>query len=165
MRESAEYFLAGFYGLNWELNPQIKLEFILEVNGYNNSLIGSYACNDSSLNASATGTVAQTQWYQNYLQNATARFQSMSSDFNWTADTVYAMQGLCPYETVALGYSSFCSLFNFQEWQSYEYAIDISFQGNNMFQSPTGRAIGVGYVQELLAVITSTWTRSQEAHG
>lgn len=154
MRESAEYFLAGFYGLNWEQNPQVKLEFIIETNGFNNSLIGAYACNDSSLNASTTGTAAQTQWYRTYLQNATARFQYMSSNFTWTPDVVYAVQGLCPYETVSLGYSSFCELFSYQEWQDYEYALDISFAGNNMFQSPTGRAIGVGYLQELLGVIT-----------
>ena len=61
------------------------------------------------------------------------------------------MQTLCPYETVAFGYSAFCDLFTYEEWQGFEYSIDLSFAGNNYFQSPTGRAVGIGYVEEVLA--------------
>ena len=61
------------------------------------------------------------------------------------------MQSLCAYETVALGYSAFCDLFTYDEWQGYEYSVDINFAGNNGFQSPTGRAVGVGWAQELIA--------------
>lgn len=60
-------------------------------------------------------------------------------------------QSLCAYETVALGFSSWCGLFTYDEWQGYEYSVDISFAGNNGFQSPTGRAVGIGYQQEILA--------------
>lgn len=72
----------------------------------------------------------------------------------------YSAQTLCPYETVAFGYSAFCDLFTYEEWQGFEYSIDLSFAGNNYFQAPTGRAVGIGYVQEVLArlqnhVITS----------
>lgn len=63
----------------------------------------------------------------------------------------YNAQSLCAYETVALGYSAFCGLFTFEEWEGYEYSVDINFAGNNMFQSPTGRAVGIGYVVEILA--------------
>lgn len=58
---------------------------------------------------------------------------------------------MCAYETVALGYSAFCGLFTYEEWENFEYSIDLSFAGNNAFQSPTGRAVGIGYVQEILA--------------
>lgn len=64
--------------------------------------------------------------------------------------TDYA-QSLCAYETVALGFSHFCSLFTYEEWLGYEYSIDLWFAGGNGFQSPTGRAVGIGYVQEILA--------------
>lgn len=75
------------------------------------------------------------------------------------------MQTLCPYETVAFGYSAFCDLFTYEEWRSFEYSIDLSFAGNNYFQSPTGRAIGIGYVEEILArlqnhVLTTTGTQA-----
>lgn len=71
--------------------------------------------------------------------------------FNWTAQDSYNAQSLCAYETVALGYSSFCGLFSYEEWEGYEYSIDINFAGNNAFQSPTGRAVGAGYVAEIQA--------------
>ena len=72
---------------------------------------------------------------------------------NWTVTDSYNAQSLCAYEEVALGYSAFCGLFTYEEWQGYEYSVDISFAGNNAFQSPTGRAVGVGYVEEFIARI------------
>lgn len=62
-----------------------------------------------------------------------------------------SVQTLCPYETVAFGYSAFCDLFTFSEWEGFEYSIDVAFAGNNYFQSPTGRAVGIAYVEEVLA--------------
>lgn len=50
-----------------------------------------------------------------------------------------------------MGYSAFCGLFTYAEWEGYEYSIDLAFAGNNMFQSPTGRAVGIGYVVEILS--------------
>ena len=32
------------------------------------------------------------------------------------------MQQMCPYETVALGYSKFCELFTEEEWEGFNYA-------------------------------------------
>lgn len=79
----------------------------------------------------------------------------MVKGFDWTINDTYAAQTMCPYETVrrawfgvsgpaslmkckvAYGYSRFCDLFNYDEWVGFEYAIDLSFAGNNMFQSPT----------------------------
>jgi hypothetical protein len=152
MRESAEYFMAGFFGINWFSNPQIKLELIIEQTGFNNSLVAGDSCNNSNVAAGNPGTVAQYQWYSTYLQNATDQFKPLVHGYNWTVNDTFAAQGLCPYETVGLGYSQFCSLFNYEEWQGYEYALDLQFAGNAMFQCPVGRAVGVGYVQELVAV-------------
>jgi len=75
----------------------------------------------------------------------------MSSGFDWTAEYAVEAQQLCAYETVALGYSSFCALFTYQEWLGFEQNDDIQFQGQFGFSSPTGRAVGVGYVAEVLA--------------
>ena len=156
MRESAEYFLTGFFGLNWEQNPQVKLEFIIENIGFNNSLVGSEACPNSNTAVSNTGSVAGAEWQGIYLKNVTQRLNAMVGGFNWTVGTSFAVQQLCAYETVALGYSDFCDLFTFEEWQGYEYVYDMTFTGNSMFQSPTGRAVGIGYVQELVAVCHSS---------
>ena len=149
MLKSAEYFMAGFFGLQWTNNA--SLEVIIEGTGFNISLAGYDNCNNSNLAVNEGGTNASMIWESTYLKDATARFNALSSGYNWTAADVYNAQTLCPYETVAFGYSSFCDLFNYQEWLDFEYSIDIDFAGNNYFESPTGRAVGIGYVQEILA--------------
>lgn len=55
-------------------------------------------------------------------------------------------QALCSYETVALGFSHWCSLFTYEEWEGYEYALDLGFQAGTGFASPVGRAVGVGMI-------------------
>jgi hypothetical protein len=152
MFKSAENFLAGFVGLEWMTNPLVKLEPIIEASGYNNSLNGDANCNNANGADTGGGGTASVTWENIYLANATARFNSMSNGFDWTVAQVYTAQALCPYETIAFGYSAFCSLYTYEEWQGFEYSIDLQFAGGNMFQSPTGRAVGIGYVQEVLAV-------------
>lgn len=151
MTKSAEYFLAGFFGLQWPMN--VTLELIIESTTgiWNNTLAGYDNCNNSNTYVNTGGNNATEQWASIYLANATARLAPLAPGFNWTVTDSYNAQSLCAYETVGLGYSQFCGLFTYEEWQGYEYSIDINFAGNNAFQSPTGRAIGIGYVQEVLA--------------
>ncbi|KAL9097077.1 MAG: hypothetical protein Q9163_006392 [Psora crenata] len=153
MLKSAEYFMAGFFGLEWTRNA--TLEPIIEGDLFNNSLAGYDNCNNSNLAVAEGGTNASTQWQNVYLRNATARLQSMSGNFQWNISDTFNAQTLCPYETVAYGYSDWCDLFTYEEWLGFEYSIDLSFAGNNYFQSPTGRAVGIGYVEELLARLNS----------
>lgn len=46
MKESAEYFLAGFFGLGWTQNA--TLELAIEARGFNNTMAGGRLCNHSS---------------------------------------------------------------------------------------------------------------------
>ncbi|KAI4196349.1 MAG: hypothetical protein LQ350_006600 [Teloschistes chrysophthalmus] len=163
MLKSAEYFMAGFFGLEWTNNA--TLELIIEQQNFNNSLAGYFQCNNSNAAVNAGGNNASMVWENVYLQNATKRLQALSPGFKLNVSDVYNMQTLCPYETVAFGYSAFCDLFTYEEWQDFEYSIDLSFAGNNYFQSPTGRAVGIGYVEEILArlqhhVLTTTGTQA-----
>ncbi|KAF2761771.1 phosphoglycerate mutase-like protein [Pseudovirgaria hyperparasitica] len=152
MVESAEYFLAGFFGLGWTQNA--TLEVIIEKPGYNNSLAGYFLCPNGNKPAARQGDHASAQWIASYLADATERLDAKIQGFNWTIADSYAAQTLCAYETVALGYSAFCGLFTLDEWKGHEYSIDLAFTGNNMFQSPVGRATGIGYVQEILSRLT-----------
>ncbi|KAI9654452.1 MAG: hypothetical protein M1831_005418 [Alyxoria varia] len=150
MTQSAEYFLAGFFGLEWPKNA--TLELIIEREGFNNSLAGYEACPNSEKEVSESGDKAAEDWASIYLENATERLNALISPANFlTTQDVYDMQSLCAYETVALGYSAFCSLFTHPEWRGYEYSVALSFAGNNAFASPTGRAVGIGWVAELRA--------------
>lgn len=97
------------------------------------------------------GFNASDMWAEIYLRNATERIQNMITGYDWTLDDTYNAQTMCPYETVALGYSPWCGLFTYEEWLGFEYSIDLTFYGSFSFGSPMGRAIGIGYVQEVLA--------------
>jgi hypothetical protein len=76
---------------------------------------------------------------------------------------VYAMFSMCPYEYATLGRSSFCSLFTEQEWKDFEYAIDLSFYANFGYGAPSGRAQGIGYVQELAERLQSRLIMSSDS--
>jgi hypothetical protein len=68
MLKSAEYFAAGFFGLQWTRNATI--EVIIEENRFNNSLAGYLNCpNSNKVNA---GTGAASIWINNYLQNGSS---------------------------------------------------------------------------------------------
>lgn len=73
------------------------------------------------------------------------------------------MLNMCPYEYAALGQSSFCALFTEQEWRDFEYYIDLQFYGDYGFGSPSGRAQGIGYVQELAARLQSRLITSSDS--
>lgn len=149
MLKSAEYFMAGFFGLEWTQN--VTLEAILEGPGLNNSLAGYFACENANNFRSAGGKNASLEWAGIYLANATERLQKHTGDYNWTIGDSYNAQTLCPYETVAFGFSQWCDLFTYEEWLGFEYSIDLQFQGNDGFLSPTGRAVGIGFVEEFHA--------------
>ena len=110
-----------------------------------------YNCANSNNFRSAGGNNASVEWYTKYLASTTDRLRTLAPGFDWNVEDSYNAQSLCAYETVAFGFSPFCGLFTYTEWQSYEYSIDLQFSGGNGFESPTGRAIGIGYVQEILA--------------
>ncbi|OAL54073.1 3-phytase A precursor [Pyrenochaeta sp. DS3sAY3a] len=156
MTESAEYFLAGFFGLGWTQNA--TLELAIEWPGFNNTLAGYKHCNRTSWEVAREGL---KEWQKVYLKDAHQRFKdNLSGDLIWTLSDTYNAQALCSYETVSLGFSHWCGLFTYEEWEGFEYGLDLGFQAGTGFASPVGRAIGIGYVQEVLArmqhhVITS----------
>lgn len=150
MLQSAENFLSGFFGLNWTRN--VSLEVIIEETGFNNSLAEDKACPNWNNEKSLGGKKASAEWADIYLQRATERFRrQMTGNPNWTAADTYIAQSMCPYETVGLGYSPFCLLFTWDEWQGFEYSLDLSYYGGASFGSPTARAVGIGFVEELIA--------------
>jgi len=147
MLKSAENFMAGFFGLEWTNNA--TLELIIEQPGFNNSLAGYIGCPNSYKDRA--GQNATVDWVMKYLDNATKRFQGMLEGLDWDVADTYAAQNMCPYETVAYGFSRFCDLFTYEEWVGFGYSIDLIFSGGSGFQSQTGRAVGLGYQQEVIA--------------
>ncbi|KAM0203771.1 hypothetical protein ACHAPQ_001199 [Fusarium lateritium] len=146
MLKSAENWMAGFFGLEWTNNATI--EVIIEAPGFNNSLAGGLNCPNS---AKADYVTPVATWYEKYLKDATDRFNDVTEGFTWTPADVWAAQNMCPYETVAYGFSMFCDLFTYEEWEHFGYSIDLGFSSGAGFHSPVGRATGLGYQQEVMA--------------
>ncbi|PSS03648.1 3-phytase A precursor [Coniella lustricola] len=146
MLKSAEYFMAGFFGLEWTNNATI--EVIIEAAGFNNSLAGSKACPNT---AKESGAQAVAEWTKVYLQEATTRLGAMVQGYEWTVQDTYAAQSMCPYETIAYGFSRFCELFTYEEWKGFSYSVDLYFSYDSGWQSKTARAVGIGYQQEVIA--------------
>ncbi|KZT75145.1 phosphoglycerate mutase-like protein [Daedalea quercina L-15889] len=156
MVESAIHFAAGFFGVS-DYQTSYHQEIIIENSGFNNTLAPWNACpNSNDAIAGDLGGYASGNWTQIYLNATTSRLQQYITGLNLTATDVYAMQELCAYETVALGYSQFCGLFTEEEWRGFDYSIDLSFWYGDGPGNPAAAAQGIGYVQELVARLTKT---------
>lgn len=131
----------------------VEIEFIIDETGFNNSLAGYNACNNSNNYRTSSGANVSAAWEKQYTVAAIDRFNADTKGFTWNVTWIYEAQQLCAYETVNLGYSRWCALFTYEEWEHFEYSIDLDFAGTYGFQSPTARANGVGYVEEVLSRI------------
>ncbi|KAF8607448.1 phosphoglycerate mutase-like protein [Ceratobasidium sp. AG-I] len=155
MLQSAMNFALGFFG-----NPienQYQQLIMLRNPGINNTISPDLNCpNAHILERAARGHWYVQRWADIYLKDALARFQQSASGIEWSIEDIYSMQMLCPYETVALGYSKFCALFTQEEWEGFHYALDLGFWYNDVFGSPISLALGAGWVTELVARLSHT---------
>ncbi|GAB1214710.1 hypothetical protein ATERTT37_003879 [Aspergillus terreus] len=147
--KSAENFLAGFFGLEWRDYANILP--LISGGGFNSSLTGMSVCRNAGKIFSSLENDAMRTWQGIYLKDKTQKLRKMASGFNWTVSDSADAQTLCAYETVSFGYSSFCQLFDYEEWEGYSYASSIVSSSLMGFGSPISRATGIAWVQEFLA--------------
>lgn len=57
---------------------------------------------------------------------------------------------------MGIGYSAFCPLFTQEDFENFEYVIDLEFYYAAGFGSPAGAALGVGYLEEFFSRLTKT---------
>lgn len=153
----------GFFGTSFQVIPDSTLAnatsafdlVVITEGGTENNTLASY---DSCTNEYATADVLYTGDYQletyipKYLSAATTRLQQyVPSGFDWTVNDTYAMQSICAYETAYIGDSNFCGHFTEDEWAGFEVTLDTEYYYDYAWGNPTGRAQGIGYLQELLA--------------
>ncbi|KAF7341312.1 Acid phosphatase [Mycena venus] len=155
MVDSALHFAAGFFGVQEYQNDYQQL-IEIEAQGFNSTLAPYDQCPNANNAIAATATNFTNQWASIYLADAQKRLAPHLKGFTLNATSLSAMQQLCAYETVALGYSAFCDLFTEEEWKGYEYSVDLSFWYNNGPGNPAVAAQGIGWVQELVSRLTQT---------
>ncbi|KDQ54057.1 hypothetical protein JAAARDRAFT_38656 [Jaapia argillacea MUCL 33604] len=155
MLSSALNFAIGFFGYPFE--GMYQQSITIEADGFNNTLAPYKTCPNTQFKSKADrGRYYVAKWANVYLQGATERLGGMLEGFELSVEDVYSMQQMCAYETVAIGYSKFCELFTEEEWEGFNYAMDLYFWYDSAFGSPVARIQGIGYVQELLARLTHT---------
>jgi len=147
MLDSARYWTLGFFG--WDAPKKVHLEVLTEAKHMNSTLSPKYACKNSRKNRFKMGRQASSEWNKIFLPSVVQRLQPMLKGINLTNEDVMGMMSACAYETVGLGYSDFCRVFTKAEWENFEYSMDLEFQGDHGFMSPTGKAQGIGWVTEL----------------
>ncbi|KAJ3558533.1 hypothetical protein NM688_g871 [Phlebia brevispora] len=155
MVDSAVSFAAGFFGLQ-DYQSSYELSIEIEESNFNSTLAPWNNCANANGPLFNLGYTASDQWNAIYLKDAVKRLQQYIKGVELTTDVVYAMQNLCAFETVALGYSDFCGLFTEEEWKGFEYSIDLIFWYSDGPGNPVTAAQGIGYVQELVARLTNT---------
>jgi len=155
MLSSALNFAIGFFGYPFE--GQYQQSITIEADGFNNTLAPYKTCpNANSKKRASRSLFYVRQWADIYLADAHARLAPLMQGYDLTIEDVYTFQQMCAYETVAIGYSSFCELFTEEEWKGFDYSLDLYFWYDSAFGSPVARVQGIGYVQEMLARLTQT---------
>ncbi|KAJ8520135.1 hypothetical protein ONZ45_g3017 [Pleurotus djamor] len=155
MVDSAVNFAVGFFGVPQYLNEYNQL-IIIEADGFNNTLASGLVCPNANNDIGTFGRVQSMKWANVYLQPTLTRLQRSVDGLELSISDLVAMQMTCAYETVALGFSHFCKLFNQREWQGFAYFHDLLFWYSFGPGNPSVAAQGVGYVQELLSRLTQT---------
>ncbi|KAG6819805.1 hypothetical protein H0H93_008500 [Arthromyces matolae] len=155
MLYSALNFAIGFFG--YPLDGKYEQSITIEAPGFNNTLAPYDTCPNSRIFSKAErGLWYVKEWTSIYLKDALGRLQSNLKGYELSIEDVYIMQQMCAYETVAIGYSKFCELFTEEEWEGFNYALDLSFWYGSAFGSPVARVQGYGWIKELVARLTHT---------
>lgn len=125
MVKTANNFAAGFFGVP-EYLDQVSIEILVETLGVNNSGAPYEVCTNADVTSRGSiGSTVSTKFAANAFNATVARFNAQASGITFTYSHVLAMLQLCSYETHALGYSKFCTLFSEEDFLNYEYYYDL----------------------------------------
>jgi hypothetical protein len=165
----------GFFGPSFSPTPNPTLAnstspfnvVVIPEGGTENNTLASY---DSCINGGSVDPIDELgdldlyKYLPLYLGTATARLQQFAPvGFNFTFNDTYAMQSICAYETGYIGESEFCKLFTLDEWAGFENTLDVEYYYDYAYGNPTGRAQGLGYLQELMARLTNQFITSSNS--
>ncbi|CEQ41677.1 SPOSA6832_03431 [Sporobolomyces salmonicolor] len=169
-------FAVGFFGVP-DYQTDFNMEITIEADGFSNSGAPYDTCPNSNNARGSVGSTAASAFIQPWFNKTAERLNTyVSGNLSFLESDVESLMELCAYETVALGYSSFCPLFTEEEFEVFEQYYDLQvgfsfllrarprshsrarnqFHGNSGFGSPVGAAQGLGYLQELVSRLNHT---------
>ncbi|RFU23886.1 4-nitrophenylphosphatase/Acid phosphatase, partial [Scytalidium lignicola] len=164
----------GFFGTSFQPVPDDTLAnftspfnvIVIPEGGTENNTLASYdsCANDIVPDIGTIGDMDLFTYIPKYLGAATARLQRYAPEgFKFTTNDTYAMQSICAYEQAYIGQSEFCTFFTADEWAGFENTLDMEYYYDYSYGNPTGRAQGIGYVEELIARLTHEYIDSSDS--
>ncbi|KAJ7059558.1 phytase [Mycena amicta] len=152
--DSATNWTAGFsVASNHVYNPSLSV--ILSESG--NDTLDDNGCPNAGSSDVQTST-----WLSVFAPPITERLNVAAPGANLVDADIYALISMCAFHTVAtaqganLTLSPFCALFDDSEFADFEYSMDLDKYYGTGYGAFLGRVQGVGYINELLARLTST---------
>ncbi|KAF9077976.1 phytase [Rhodocollybia butyracea] len=96
-------------------------------------------------------------WINIYAKPIADRLNEAAPGANLTSIEVYYLMALCAFHSVAKATASdWCGVFDEEAWKGFEYAMDLDKYYGTGYGQTLGPVEGVGYINELLARLTST---------
>ena len=162
---SAELFTDGFHGAKTadphatEKDQQAIVSVIISEEPNSNNTLDHGQCDrfeDSDFYSDIEREFGTT-----YLPPIFDRLDANLPGIYLTAQEVMYLMDMCPFHTVALSpdasvKSPFCDLFTSDEWKAYDYHKSLEKYYRYGAGNPLGASQGVGFVNELIARLTST---------
>ena len=126
--DTARYFAAGFYGINW--NEMANLHIIPETPDHGaDTLTPGRTCLKYRNNADDYGHDYGYRMMDairsSYEPAIVERLAGYVSGISFTEADVFTMELICGFETIAKGSSPWCDVFTQDEIESFEYARDV----------------------------------------
>lgn len=171
--ESARKWSEGFHkakvasGKNSDKDYPYHILEISEADGMNNTLSHGLC---HAFEANRTGPLAQMEFGKTFLPGIVARLKKELSTDDIDELDALSLMDMCPFTVVAeTSFSSdttmykkdpsanpFCALFSVHEWEAYDYLQSIGKYYAFGPGSSLGPTQGVGFVNELIARLTSS---------
>lgn len=130
--DTAKYFAAGLFGINWKKDGKAEVQVIPETSDqHTDTLTPGDTC---------VRFIEDTVLGHDYGKNMLAAFQNAyipsivqrllheeeNTAFGSLSNLeVYSMQEMCGFETIVRGSSPWCEVFTSKDWDHFEYARDI----------------------------------------
>ncbi len=127
MIQTARYFSAGFFGLDWEEVASLKV--IPETDDLGaDTLTPGDTClryRDDLEYGHDYGVAMLVKFRKTYLGAIGDRFAKENPHFRFSDAEIYSMQEMCGFETIVRGSSQWCGVFSHADWENFEYARDV----------------------------------------
>ena len=135
-----------------------------DAQGINNTGASYETCTNSNDRSKGyIGSTVAAAFAVDAFASTQSRLNALVHGLNFTSVDITSMLQLCAYETVALGYSSFCHLFTEEDFDNFEYYYDLMFYYSQGPGSPVAAAQGKGWAEELLARFTHSYINASDS--